>query len=149
MGKELARRERELGILEPDSDTVIVPVPDTAKAAADAMAYALGIPSLEGLMRNRYVGRTFIEGQNRAERVQLKYTPLREVLEGKKVLLVEDTVVRSTTLKTLLNDLRARGGAKCAGRLPTYYCALFLWYRHVHGERTFRSAFHEKSCSNH
>lgn len=112
LGKELARRERELGILEPDSDTVIVPVPDTAKAAADAMAYALGIPSLEGLMRNRYVGRTFIEGQNRAERVQLKYTPLREVLEGKKVLLVEDTVVRSTTLKTLLNDLRARGGAK-------------------------------------
>ncbi len=112
LGQELARRERELGILEPDSDTVIVPVPDTAKAAADAMAHALGIPSLEGLMRNRYVGRTFIEGQNRAERVQLKYTPLREVLEGKKVLLIEDTVVRSTTLKTLLNDLRTRGGAR-------------------------------------
>jgi len=112
LGRELARRERELGVLQPDSDTVIVPVPDTAKAAADAMAHALGIPSLEGLMRNRYVGRTFIEGQNRAERVQLKYTPLREVLEGKKVLLIEDTVVRSTTLKTLLNDLRTRGGAR-------------------------------------
>lgn len=112
LGKELARQERELGLINGDSDTVIVPVPDTAKAAADAMAHALGIPSLEGLMRNRYVGRTFIEGQNRAERVQLKYTPLREVLEGKKVLLIEDTVVRSTTLKTLLNDLRTRGGAK-------------------------------------
>jgi amidophosphoribosyltransferase len=87
-------------------------VPDTGKAAADAMAYALGVPSVEGLIRNRYVGRTFIEGQNRAERVQLKYTPLREVLAGKRVLLIEDTIVRSTTMKTLLNDLRERGGAR-------------------------------------
>ena len=44
-------------------DTIVVPVPDTAKAAADAMAYRLGVPSLEGLIRNRYVGRTFIEGR--------------------------------------------------------------------------------------
>jgi len=63
------------------------------------------------LMRNRYVGRTFIEGQNRAERVQLKYTPLREVLEGKRVLLIEDTIVRSTTMKALLRDLKVRGKA--------------------------------------
>src|SRR5262245_62576786 len=76
------------------------------------MAYELGVPSVEGLIRNRYVGRTFIEGQNRAERVQLKYTPLREVLEGKRVLLIEDTIVRSTTMKTLLSDLRTRGGAR-------------------------------------
>src|SRR5207253_4118862 len=62
--------------------------------------------------RNRYVGRTFIEGQNRAERVQLKYTPLREVLHGKRVLLIEDTIVRSTTMKALLHDLRERGGAR-------------------------------------
>jgi amidophosphoribosyltransferase len=87
-------------------------VPDTGKAAADAMAYELGLPSVEGLIRNRYIGRTFIEGQNRAERVQLKYTPLREVMEGKRVLLIEDTIVRSTTMKALLSDLRARGGAK-------------------------------------
>ena len=90
----------------------MVPVPDTGKAAADAMAYELGVPSVEGLIRNRYIGGTFIEGQNRAERVQLKYTPLREVLAGKRVLLIEDTIVRSTTMKTLLNDLRTRGGAK-------------------------------------
>ena len=86
--------------------------PDTGKAAADAMAFELGVPSVEGLIRNRYIGRTFIEGQNRAERVQLKYTPLREVLEGKRVLLIEDTIVRSTTMKTLLHDLRERGGAR-------------------------------------
>jgi amidophosphoribosyltransferase len=95
-----------------DPDTIVVPVPDTGKAAADAMAFELGVPSVEGLIRNRYIGRTFIEGQNRAERVQLKYTPLREVLAGKRVLLVEDTIVRSTTMKALLTDLRVRGGAK-------------------------------------
>ena len=95
-----------------DGDTIVVPVPDTGKAAADAMAFALGVPSVEGLIRNRYIGRTFIEGQNRAERVQLKYTPLREVLAGKRVLLIEDTIVRSTTMKALLHDLRERGGAR-------------------------------------
>jgi len=112
LGRELARQERELNLVPMDQDTVIVPVPDTAKAAADAMAHDLGLPSVEGLMRNRYVGRTFIEGQNRAERVQLKYTPLREVLEGKTVFLIEDTIVRSTTMKALLRDLKVRGKAK-------------------------------------
>jgi amidophosphoribosyltransferase len=73
------------------------------------MAYALGVPSLEGLIRNRYIGRTFIEGRNRAEKVRAKYTPLREVLENKKVILVEDTIVRSTTMKALISQLRERG----------------------------------------
>ncbi|MFQ3649265.1 MAG: amidophosphoribosyltransferase [Gemmataceae bacterium] len=112
LGRELARQERELGRVPLDRDTIVVPVPDTGKAAADAMAYELGLPSVEGLIRNRYVGRTFIENQNRADRVQLKYTPLREVLEGRRVLLVEDTIVRSTTMKGLLSDLRTRGGAR-------------------------------------
>src|SRR5439155_3955322 len=112
LGKELARQERQLGRVPLDEDTIVVPVPDTGKAAADAMAFELKVPSVEGLIRNRYIGRTFIEGQNRAERVQLKYTPLREVLAGKRVLLIEDTIVRSTTMKALLNDLRRRGGAR-------------------------------------
>jgi amidophosphoribosyltransferase len=112
LGKELARQEHELKIVPLDDDTIVVPVPDTGKAAADAMAYELGVPSVEGLMRNRYVGRTFIEGQNRADRVRMKYTPLREVLEGKRVLLIEDTIVRSTTLKSLLHHIRERGGAR-------------------------------------
>jgi amidophosphoribosyltransferase len=112
LGKELAVQEHRLGRVPLDDNTVVVPVPDTGKAAADAMAFELGIPSVEGLMRNRYVGRTFIEGQNRADRVRMKYTPLREVLEGKRVLLIEDTIVRSTTLKSLLHHLRERGGAR-------------------------------------
>jgi amidophosphoribosyltransferase len=112
LGKELALQEHQLGRVPLDDDTVVVPVPDTGKAAADAMAYELGIPSVEGLMRNRYVGRTFIEGTNRADRARMKYTPLREVMEGKRVLLIEDTIVRSTTLKSLLYHIRERGGAK-------------------------------------
>jgi amidophosphoribosyltransferase len=112
LGKELAAQERKLNKVPLDEDTIVVPVPDTAKAAADAMAHALGLPSLEGLMRNRAIGRTFIEGNNRGERVRLKYTPLREVLEGKRVLLVEDSIVRSTTMQALLHHLRERGGAR-------------------------------------
>lgn len=108
LGQELARTES----LVPDKDTIIVPVPDTAKAAADAMAYELHIPSVEGLIRNRYVGRTFIQGDDRNDRVKLKYTPLREILEGKKVILVEDTIVRSTTMKALIQHMREKGGAK-------------------------------------
>lgn len=112
LGKELARQERALGRVPLDGDTIVVPVPDTGKAAADAMAHELGVPSVEGLMRNRYVGRTFIEGENRVDRARLKYTPLREVLAGKRVLLIEDTIVRSTTLKALLHHIRERGGAR-------------------------------------
>ena len=109
LGKELAREERRMERVPLDGDTVVVPVPDTGKAAADAMAHELGLPSVEGLMRNRYLGRTFIEGENRGDRARLKYTPLREVLEGKRVLLVEDTIVRSTTMKSLLREIRERG----------------------------------------
>jgi amidophosphoribosyltransferase len=108
LGEELARVED----LEIDEDTVVVPVPDTAKAAADSMAFQLKVPSVEGLIRNRYIGRTFIEGTNRADKVRMKYTPLPEVLRGKKVILVEDSIVRSTTMMALLSQLRERGGAK-------------------------------------
>jgi amidophosphoribosyltransferase len=78
------------------------------------MAYNLGVPSFEGLIRNRYSGRTFIESSQvtRAEKARAKYTPLREILEGKKVILVEDSIVRSTTMKALLERIRVEGGAK-------------------------------------
>ncbi len=108
LGEQLAAQET----VEIDDDTIVVPVPDTAKAAADSMAYQLKIPSLEGLIRNRYVGRTFIEGGNRADKARAKYTPLPEVLDGKRVLLVEDTIVRSTTMKALISQLRERGRAR-------------------------------------
>lgn len=113
LGEELARLEIAENRVPLDRDTIVVPVPDTSKAAADAMAYELGIPSREGLIRNRYSGRTFIEG-GRARKLKAagKYTPLREVLEGKRVFLVEDSIVRSTTMKVLLDRIRTLGGVK-------------------------------------
>jgi amidophosphoribosyltransferase len=109
LGEELARLET----VPIDDDTIVVPVPDTSKAAADAMAFRLGVPSREGLIRNRYAGRTFIEGSgDRKQKAESKYTPLREVLEDKRVLLVEDSIVRSTTMKVLLHRLRSLGRAR-------------------------------------
>jgi amidophosphoribosyltransferase len=109
LGEELARLET----VPIDADTVVVPVPDTSKAAADAMAYRLSIPSVEGLIRNRYSGRTFIDGaSSRRQKAESKYTPLREVLEGKRVILVEDSIVRSTTMKVLLGRMRSLGLAR-------------------------------------
>lgn len=109
LGEELARLET----IPIDEDTIVVPVPDTSKAAADAMAYKLGVPCLEGLIRNRYSGRTFIEGSgSRAQKARTKYTPLREVLEGKRVVLVEDSIVRATTMQVLLERIRTQGLAR-------------------------------------
>jgi amidophosphoribosyltransferase len=128
LGEELARLET----VPIDADTVVVPVPDTSKAAADSMAYRLQIPSVEGLIRNRYTGRTFIDGaSSRRAKAETKYTPLREVLEGKRVILVEDSIVRSTTMKVLLGRMRSLGLARdvhdrrtlrpgVSGRRPTH-----------------------------
>jgi amidophosphoribosyltransferase len=112
LGEELARLELADGRVPIDEDTIVVPVPDTSKAAADAMAHCLGVPSREGLIRNRYAGRTFIEGGNRIKKAEAKYTPLGEVLRGKRVFLVEDSIVRSTTMRVLLHRIRELGGAK-------------------------------------
>jgi amidophosphoribosyltransferase len=109
LGEELAWLET----VPIDEDTIVVPVPDTSKAAADAMAHRLNVPSREGLIRNRYAGRTFIEGSTtRKNKAEIKYTPLREVLEDKRVLLVEDSIVRSTTMKVLLRRIREIGRAR-------------------------------------
>lgn len=109
LGEELAKRED----VPVDSDTIVVPVPDTSRAAADGMAYALHVPCLEGLMRNRYSGRTFIEGDDsRVRKAKTKYTPLPQVLEGKRVLLVEDSIVRSTTMRVLVDRIYKVGRAR-------------------------------------
>ena len=115
LGRELADVERDhWKLFEIDDDTIVVPVPDTSKAAADSMAFHLKIPSREGLIRNRYSGRTFIESsqESRAHKAKIKYTPLREVMEGKRVVLVEDSIVRSTTMRALLERIRSEGGAR-------------------------------------
>ena len=111
-----ARSGQRLAELEDqrmDENCVVVPVPDTAKAAADAYAFQMGVPSVEGLIRNRYVGRTFIQPSSlRAWTARGKYTPLPAVLTGKRVFVIEDSIVRSTTLRSLLGQMRHRGRAK-------------------------------------
>lgn len=107
LGEHLAQDEAE----SMDSNCVVVAVPDTAKPIGDAFAFSLRVPSLEGIVRNRYVGRTFIEGAERAKKVRSKYTLLPSVTGGKRVFLVEDSLVRSTTLRDLVKRTRDEGQA--------------------------------------
>jgi len=106
LGRELARRF-------PVNADVVVPVPDSGRTAALGYSLESGIPFAEGLMKNRYVGRTFImPGQElREEMVSLKLNVVREVVEGRRVVLVDDSIVRGTTMRRIVRLLR-RGGAR-------------------------------------
>ena len=108
IGRELAEMED----LQDKEDCLVVSVPETANAVASSFGYHLGLPVMEGLLRNRYVGRTFINGGNRAESVRLKFTPLREIIEGKRIFLVDDTLVRGNTLRRVVRDMKEYGRAR-------------------------------------
>lgn len=105
LGRELAREAPA-----PGADLVI-PVPDSAVAAAIGYAQASGLPYDEGLMKNRYIGRTFIQPSEELRRagVRLKYNPLRHNLDGKRVVLVDDSIVRGHTSRKIVELLRASG----------------------------------------
>ena len=111
-GEALARkilRER------PDHDIdVIIPIPDTSRIAAQAMATDLGIKFREGLMKNRYIGRTFImPGQSeRKKSVKQKLNPVPLEFSGKNVMLVDDSIVRGTTCRQIIEMARDAGANK-------------------------------------
>ncbi len=109
LGQELAKQEK----LEVNgNDWIVVPVPDTAKPSADAYAHTLGLPVMEGLVRNRYVGRTFIETKDRMDRIKEKFNVNKSVLKDKKIILVDDSIVRGSTSQAIVQYLKERGMVK-------------------------------------
>jgi amidophosphoribosyltransferase len=123
MGRNLAR---EHGV---DADAV-VPVPDSGVSAAIGYAQESGIPLEFGLIRNHYVGRTFIEPKQSIRNfgVKVKLNPVREILRGKRIVLVDDSIVRGTTSRKIVGIIRAAGAKEIHMRItappiisPCYY----------------------------
>lgn len=104
MGAELAREQ-------PADGDIVVPLPDSAIPAGIGYAATSGIPYAEALIKNRYIGRTFIQPDQHMREVgiALKFNPLPEVLAGKRVVLVDDTIVRGTTSRPIVQLLRDAG----------------------------------------
>jgi amidophosphoribosyltransferase len=123
LGRQLAREA-------PVEADVIVPVPDSGVTAAVGYAAESGIPFRFGLIRNHYVGRTFIEPSQsvRDFGVKLKLNPVRSLLEGKRVVLVDDSIVRGTTSRKIVRMIRSAGAKEVHMRIscpptisPCYY----------------------------
>ena len=107
MGMELAREQ-------PVAADLVMPVPDTGAPAAAGFAEASGIPYREGMMRNRYAGRTFIQPSQglRQRGVTVKLSPIREVVRDRRLVVVDDSIVRGTTTRAIVTLLRRAGAAQ-------------------------------------
>jgi amidophosphoribosyltransferase len=123
MGERLAREA-------PVDADVVIPVPEAGRDAAAGYAAASGIPFADGLVKNRYVGRTFIQPTESLRQlgIRLKLSPVREVVEGKRLVVVDDSIVRGNTSRQLVAMLRAAGAAEVHLRItsppvahPCYY----------------------------
>jgi len=123
MGRNLAREH-------PVNADVVVPVPDSGVSAAIGYAQESGLPLEFGLIRNHYVGRTFIEPKQAIRNfgVKIKLNPVREILQGRRVVLVDDSIVRGTTSKKIVQIIRAAGVREVHVRItappliaPCYY----------------------------
>lgn len=114
LGKELATES-------PVKADVVIPVPDTSRTAAMAFAKTLDIPYDEGLIKNRYIARTFImpTQEKRKEAVRLKLNPVKEVIEDKIVVLVDDSIVRGTTMKEIVQLVRGAGAKEAHVRITS------------------------------
>ena len=133
-GKPVAESRERMGRLlareHPVDADVVVPVPDSGVAAAIGYAAESGIPYRQALIRNHYVGRTFIEPSQaiRDFGVKLKLNPVRHLLEGKRVVLVDDSIVRGTTSRKIVRMVRNAGAREVHLRIscpptvsPCYY----------------------------
>jgi amidophosphoribosyltransferase len=122
-GRNLYEARRRMGMQlageQPVAADLVMPVPETGGPAAAGYAEESGIPYREGLVRNRYVGRTFIEPSQamRHRGVTIKLNPLREVIRDKRLIVVDDSIVRGTTTKQIVDLLRRAGAAEVHVRI--------------------------------
>jgi amidophosphoribosyltransferase len=123
LGRELAREH-------PVEADVVIPVPDSGVPAAIGYAQATGIPFETGLIRNHYIGRTFIEPRQSIRHfgVKIKLNAVRDVLNGKRVVVVDDSIVRGTTARKIIKMVRQAGAREVHFRIsspptthPCYY----------------------------
>jgi amidophosphoribosyltransferase len=112
MGRILAQEN-------PRDADLVVPIPDSGVAAAIGYSSESGIPFAFGLIRNHYVGRTFIEPKTRIRHfgVKVKLNPVRELLAGKRVILIDDSIVRGTTSRKIVKMVRAAGAKEVHMRI--------------------------------
>jgi amidophosphoribosyltransferase len=121
--RELGRR---LAMEQPADADLVIPVPDTGHSAAQGYAEVSQIPYGEGLMKNRYVGRTFIEPSQmlRERGVKLKLNPIPDAIRGKRLAVIDDSIVRGTTTRQLVQALREAGAAEVHTRIT---CPPIMW----------------------
>ena len=112
MGRTLAREH-------PVEADLVIPVPESGTPAAVGYAQASGIPFAQGLTKNAYVGRTFIQPSQTLRQlgIRLKLNPLREVIEGKRLIVVDDTIVRGNTQRAIISMLREAGALEVHVRI--------------------------------
>jgi amidophosphoribosyltransferase len=114
LGRQLAREA-------PAAADIVVPVPDSGMGAALGFSQESGLPFEWGLIRNHYVGRTFIEPKQsiRSFGVKIKLNPVRRILEGKRVVLIDDSIVRGTTSRKIVGMVRAAGAREVHMRISS------------------------------
>jgi amidophosphoribosyltransferase len=124
-GQSVHQVRRSLGaalaVEAPVDADLVIPVPDTAWSAAAGYAEASGIPFGEGLMKNRYVGRTFIQPSQTMRQlgIRIKLNPLREAIRGLRLVVVDDSIVRGNTTKAIVAMLREAGAHEVHVRITS------------------------------
>jgi amidophosphoribosyltransferase len=124
-GRNVHQVRRALGAAlareAPADADLVIPVPDTAMSAAGGYAEASGIPYGEGLMKNRYVGRTFIQPSQTMRQlgIRIKLNPLREAIRGLRLVVVDDSIVRGNTTKAIVGMLREAGALQVHVRVTS------------------------------
>lgn len=109
---------------------IVAPIPDSGTSAAIGYASELGIPYGEVFIKNRYIGRTFIQPEQRIRElgVKIKFNPMRKIVQGKRIVLIDDSIVRGTTMKKIVEVLRRYGAKKIHIRVcspPVKYSCYF------------------------